>query len=683
MIIYNDNMKPYIFTLLLLALFFPLKNYAQTPGIIVRPAGTNGPAVLDPNADGYSSATSSGFGTDDILFSEIHYKVVPPVLSEPSGDLLSGPTGSFSDIVKKVDGSGFYLYNDGTNFLCRLRIGGIVGGSKGYSILLDTDAKIGNTGPYADPNYVPASNGNNGNPGFELEIVLETNFRIAVYNVDGSSNPVLLVSYPIISNSQVSVALTTDGGNPDYFYDFYVPFAAMGISASTAIRATATTVMSPMPAIGGPKSDIYGLSGNDYMSDWTAAISAQPAFTLDSLLNNRSGVGTSCTTAPVLNGPILPSSPAITGTWTKSIYSAISTATITLFKGTIPIGTTTVSTGGTWSINVSGLSNNDLITAKAQATGESMCFPSNSVTVNACNSGNIPATPVLSCSSGSKGVTGTNLNSAWTIHVDNLTRNVLNNSVTNTGALFDPTTGTSPNITWQYSGGCTTGAPLTSGSYKIYYTDNTTGCNSQPAYFCAAGNGQNALGGSLAAPTITSPATGIYSPAVTSISGTTTALATLYLYIDGMNTQSATATAGGAFTFSNLVLAAGQQIYIAAELNSGAVASSYCASKTATFTVTCFTNIPIITVGNSGQLTTGAPITGTSSDAAGTIIKVYTAANTLVATTTVQPGGSWSTGMPEQLLQLTMPVLQLPIMQQRKTEPVALVLIHQHLQRQA
>ncbi len=127
-------MKQIKLALLALALFFSTHLLAQTPGIIVRPAGSSGPAVLDPNTNGYTSLTTTGFGTNDITNSEIPYKIVKPVISEPTGDLLRGPSGQFSDIVKTFDGSGFYLFNDGTNLLCRLRIGGIVSGSKGYII---------------------------------------------------------------------------------------------------------------------------------------------------------------------------------------------------------------------------------------------------------------------------------------------------------------------------------------------------------------------------------------------------------------------------------------------------------------------------------------------------------------------------------------------------------------------
>ncbi len=93
-------MKPYIVTLMLFCLLATLKTSAQISGIIVRPAGTNGPAILDPNLDGYTSQTSAGFDNDDILNSEILYKIVPPVIPEPAGDLLIGPSGKFTDCKK-------------------------------------------------------------------------------------------------------------------------------------------------------------------------------------------------------------------------------------------------------------------------------------------------------------------------------------------------------------------------------------------------------------------------------------------------------------------------------------------------------------------------------------------------------------------------------------------------------
>src|SRR6185369_11330799 len=228
-------------------IFITTQSFSQTPGIIVRPAGGAGVSVLDPNGDGFTSSSNSGFTTSDIVQSEIAFKAMSPVISEPTNDLLRGPGDKFTDIVTSATDKGLYVYGDGTNLLFRLRMGGIVSGSKGYSVMIDTDNKFGAAGPYADPNFIPKTTGTSGNPGFEIEVVFETNFRIAVYNVDGNSSPTppLLASYSLNSNSQISIALTQVSGDADYFYDFYVPFSILGVSSSTPLRMVSTTVMSP------------------------------------------------------------------------------------------------------------------------------------------------------------------------------------------------------------------------------------------------------------------------------------------------------------------------------------------------------------------------------------------------------------------------------------------------------
>lgn len=625
-----------------------LQSLSQVPGSINRQAtSVGGRAVLDPNGDGYTSATTAGFGNDDVANSEIIYKGIKAYSIEPYGDLRRGPNHGFSDFVPDAGGNGVYYYFNATGqVMFRMRMGAIIPGSKGYSILMDTDGKFGATGAGADPNYLPSTTGTNGNPGFEIEIVLETNFRIAIYNVDGTSSPVLVKQYTNWQDmSQVSLASTNDNGDPDYLIDFYIPFsdlqaAPFNLTSASPIRMTATTVMKPGPAIGGPRSDIYGTAGDTY-EDF---INGQPPC---AIFNTVTSCPTAmCTAAPAVNTPISTGTVNISGTWTKSaLTGAAGTATITVYKNGTSVGTvSTVSSGATWTLNNISLINGDVITAKALATGESMCLTSNAVTASTCNPSNLPATPVLTCTSGTKGLEGTNLSTGWTVHVDNLTRGVFDNNVTNATGLFTPPTGTSPNLLWQFSGGCSSGAPLTSGSYKVYYTNNATGCNSLPAYFCAAGNGGNALAGSLAVPVITSPANAVFTTATTSITGTTDANASVFLYINGTNTQTVTATAGGVFTFSNLNLLNGQQLYIVVELNTGTVGTSKCSNQTILYTVSCFTQPPLINADNNNQLTAGSPITGTSVSPAGTTIRVYTSTNTLVATTAVQANGTWSTG---------------------------------------
>ena len=628
-------MKKTLTFFLTLILLTTLKPNAQTPGIIVRPAGSAGPVVLDPNLNGYTSIATSGFGTNDILNSEVPYKIVRPLVAEPTGDLLRGPSGIYSDIVKTFDGSGFYLYTNATNLLCRLRIGGIVSGSKGYSILLDTDQKFGPSGPDADPNFQAATNGINGNPGFEYEVVLETNFRVAVYNVDGTSTPLFVTSYPLSSNSQISVATTTDGGNPDYFYDFFVPFSAMGISSTTPIRAIATTVMSPGPAIGGPKSDIYGLSGTDYMADWVTFISKQPVFTGDALKSTGTGVPPVCTDPPIVNGPITPTAPAVTGTWTKSSFSSVSTATITLYKNGISIGTTSVTSGGTWTISVSGLANTDLITALAQGAGESQCLSSNEVTVNNCNSSTQTAVPVVTCSS-TRGLEGT-MASGARVKLYKLTStgySLFADDATTTFKITYPTA-----TTWRYddvntqSGSACTGGPadLLAGAYSTTALQ-APNCESKPLNFCLSGTT------SPSTPTVSS----LLLEGATTIRGTAFANSGVNLFIDGYFVQSVVASAGGLYNFT---LAKKLSLNQTIEINAATTGS--CASTSFTAIVSCYVAASIINTNSSKQIAIGSTIAGTSSAVSGTTITIYNAATlTSVGTTTVQSNGTWSLSAP-------------------------------------
>src|SRR4051794_2108804 len=119
------NLRIFYVVIILLFLLDSYTAFSQSPGRIVRPVVSPYSSVLDPNQNGFTSSSISGFSTNDISESEIPYKVVPPIITEPTGDLATGPSGGFTDIVKTVDNSGFYVYADGSNnILFRLRIGG-------------------------------------------------------------------------------------------------------------------------------------------------------------------------------------------------------------------------------------------------------------------------------------------------------------------------------------------------------------------------------------------------------------------------------------------------------------------------------------------------------------------------------------------------------------------------------
>ncbi len=186
-------------------------------------------------------------------------------------------------------------------------------------------------------------------------------------------------------------------------------------------------------------------------------IDAQPAC---SIFNNPLVCSTSmCTAAQTINNPINAGTVNITGTWTKSVLTgAAGIANITVYKKGTSVGTVSnVTSGSTWTLNSITLVNGDIITAKALAASpavESMCLTSNAVVASTCISSNRPATPNLVCTSGSKGLDGTNLSIGWTVHVNTITRNIFDNSVSNTVGLFGTQTGSSPNINWLFSGSC-------------------------------------------------------------------------------------------------------------------------------------------------------------------------------------------------------------------------------------
>lgn len=638
--------------------------FAQGTGVIVRPAGLPASqAILDPIAPtGYTSKTTAGFAGDDVGNSKLPFKPLPSFSNEPFGDLRRGPNHLFSDFVPDANGSGVYVHFDGTNFLFRMRLGSIVPGAKGYSILIDDDGKFGATGANADPTYQAATTGTNGNPGFEIEVDLFTqntsNPGIVIYDVDTAGAAVEKKRYNNWQDySQISIAGTNDNGDPDFFLDFYVPLADLttyfGITASTPLRMNATTVMSPQAAVGGPKSDLYGLADGSYKNtntEWETYINALPAITGNSLNNTGTAtLGPICAAAPTLNTPITTGATSVSGTWTKSSLSnALNTATIKIYIDGIYSGQSASATSGSaWTVTgLSALAANKVITAKAYNTTESECLSSNAVTVSSCNSNTKPVTPTLSCTTFQKGLTGTNRGSTnstlWVVHVDNLSNGVLKNSTSNVStADFSNLSGAS----WDFSSGCTTGSQMQAGNYKIYYTDNT-GCNSEPLFVCVnPGKAGSSLAGTLGTPAVTSPAA--FTTAVTSISGTTQATTNgtaMTLYVDNYPVATTTATAAGAFSFSNLKFLQGQSLYITSEYNTGTQSTSYCEAKTANYTVTCFTTVPEINTDANGQLVAGSPITGTSGEPSGTTINVYTSGGSLAATTTVGASGTWTTG---------------------------------------
>lgn len=663
-------------------------SFAQTlPGKIIRAAVLSASnTILDPVVPtGWTSKTTSGFSGDDIGNAKLGFKAIPTFSTEPFGDLRRGANHLYTDFVPDATGNGVYMYYDGTNLLFRMRLGTVVPGAKGYSILVDTDLKFGSSGANADPNYLPATTGVNGNPGFEREIVLATggtNNGILVYNIDGNDNPSALTPTATYSGwtnySQVSIAGSNDNGDPDFFIDFYVPLSVLGVSASTPLRFNATTVMSGQAAIGGPKSDIYGLNDGSYKStnaEWEAYIAAQPPITPNSL----SGTGTSptsttaCTAAPVITNVTTIGGTfgkgTVTGTWTKLSTSTLTSAAITVYQNGTPLtGTAPATSGSTWTYQVPAgvtLAGSQIITATAQANTENQCLTSNSFTIPNCSNwiGAALVAPIGDAASGNdyqcfvgtnpttnKGVGGTNrTNTTWTVYVNEAVTNTTKSSVSDQGTTNAFSNNGAATFTasvtprWLYSNGCQVGSPLADGSYVFWYQD-ASGCKSDLTLLCKG------TAGTVMTPTV-SP--GTVSATTTSVVVTGAAGSDVSLYYNGEAVASGTIpgtfnnTTTGAITFSNLTFGSGGSVYaLAKKIVANTTASSYCMAKSTSQTIVlCTTTSPLITADNNGQIEAGQPITGTSSETGGTTIKVYTSTDAVnpVATVTVAADGSWTT----------------------------------------
>ena len=607
---------------------------AQSPGLIVRPAGGNGITALNPNGNTYSSASTAGFLLDDILESKIPFKVVPPAISEPTGDLATGPDGGFTDIVQYVDGSGFYLHKDATNIFFRLRIGNIINGSKAYSVLIDTDAKMGTS----DPNYVAPSGNSPGNPGFEYEVVLQTNFQVAVYNIDGTATPgVPVATYPLPTHSQISVAMSTDGNNPDYFYDWYVPVTAIGSPSS--VRLAVTTVTSPNSALQGTRSDIYGINDASYASTgaaWLIVAQAQPSINLSTFI----GVSPTCTAAPTLTGNISTGAAVtVSGSWTRLESTKPSIATITLYKNGSPSGTTVATTGNPWSIIVPNIANGDVFYARAQAVGESQCLQSNQLTASSCLA--LPATPVLTCAS-LKGISGTMPTTA-------LGNTVAVYSVPNTSASpFSNQLSTISNLNYPapgllsfayYTNGCSGGSNnVAAGTYMVV-TQNGS-CTSPPVFVCINS------GSSGTPPAISTNSLAVSSaltPSGTTVSGTgATTGDILRLFVNGTYHSSITAT-GSAFNFTGVSFKTGDQIKIYSQSGSG------CITQSNAFGVSCYVDPPSLNLNSSGNLLTGqTTISGIASPGASVQLYkgTFPSGATVGSVVTSSSSGSWSATVP-------------------------------------
>jgi hypothetical protein len=633
---------------------------AQTKGLIVKAATSGGAAVLDPNGDGYVSKTTTGFLANDVAESEIIYIKMDLPIDDPLADTRTGPTDGFTDFVGNGNIYSAASYYDGTNMLFRFRLGGFANNAKGYSVLIDTDGKFGNTGSNADPEYSSV------NPGFEVEVVLRTNFFVDVNNVNTSStgSPIVsTTSFAYDQYSQKAVAYTTNNGTADYFYDFYVPFSALtglglGITTATPLRMVPNTVISPKSALVGNISDIGGVNDGitGITSGWTTIINAQSPTSAD---------GTVQSEPPVVTGPITDGATSVSGTSTEA-----NGTTITVYKNGVPVGTTTVS-GGTWTLSgLTALVSGQVITATAQASGELVSVYSESVTVSCSYGVTAPAGFAITVAASKVVQVNNTDNSFATNGVVNLYRASAGTDIILTNAGFTtltvPSTGQATNqYCWKCdtgggSGGntCTTSmgnnCTAAAGSYWATYKAPSAGCHSVvTAPFCVSGTattytalsvtspiavGATTISGAITANALATGGTGTYriylfvglstpTPEVYLGSGTVVVSST------GVSTPwSVTLSDGSSVISGKRIIAYVEKVAVGTCFSAAAVSSSNIATASPSDT-------PVV---NSTIIAGATSISGTSTEANGTTIRVYKN-GVLLGTTTVS-GGTWTLG---------------------------------------
>lgn len=600
---------------------------AQTPGLIVKPAQAPGNAVLDPNGDGYVSATNQGFSSNDVSESELPFTTFPGF--EVPDDPIVGPSSSFNDFVVIGNEYGTSLYNDGTNLIFRMRLSRLLPNTKGYTVLIDTDNRFGQSGPNADPNWTAA------NRGFEIEILLTTNDLVRVYNIDGASTPgTPIASYSYNTHCQKSFALSFTNGYRDAFYDFYVPLsvlssAPLNLNLNAPIRFVAITSMNPASVLTSNVSDVNGypaLRGDlwntlEYMMEHTVAVSVND-------VNN--GIPQLKTEKPTITNFMQAGGTLVQGTSTEPAGTVIY-----IYRNGNLVDSTTVQNGGTWSLNLANTYNQgDAFVATALATNKTISDNGNTVivagagctafattfTVACLTRKGVSITPSAPISSGTITIFNTSGTQVFTLNVANALLDI-----PNTGDYFFPFNSSVTN--------CNSGPNvLSAGTYRIRFTQSGV-CNSPDVW---AGTNNNAVLPALSpTPVITSTSLFTTSSLIT---GTSTAAvgSTIYVYQNGVIIGSALVQTGGTWSMSpppsTLVLNGN----ITARVQQAGLQLS-----AASNTVVVQQQTAVAPVVN-GPLSVGNTlISGTSEEAPGSVVSVRIN-NVVVGTATVQADGTWS-----------------------------------------
>ena len=350
-------------------------------GKIIRAATTG---VLDPNQDGFVSKTTAGFSNDGYNVDEFEITMfgIPQVGGDVAGDNIGNACG-ITDLIPDNKGHSVYAVKEGNNLIFRFRVGDDNPSVESWTILLDTDGLFGASDPNATAN----------NPGFELDVtfIKRNNAGVYVYNIDGISGcPSPQLNYPINAYFQISIADEVSCGDPDYFYDFYVPFdqiaSTFGLTTGGGLRFVAVTNVSATCAMAGNIADVSGVDNDapEYANCVTCAFSAlvdnQCPTSLDDLCQTCGGFEKDKVNKPTIDTPVRAGQSVLSGTCDPDIFIKVEVYSRTGGTDAAPIWSATpretqgnTAVGTIWTVTLSGpLQSYDKIVAKAQKTATSV-----------------------------------------------------------------------------------------------------------------------------------------------------------------------------------------------------------------------------------------------------------------------------------------------------------------------